>query len=73
VVVVVMVVYGFAAAVPARNTFLQDWLCMLAPSEEPIGFLFALINGTRGTPLTTRGSFISVGSSFAGIRLITCL
>ena len=38
----------------------------LGPSIDGIGLRRAFELGTRGTPWMTRGSFISVGSSFAG-------
>lgn len=40
------------------------------PSIEGIGFRRAFAMGTRGTPWMTRGSFIRVGSSFAGTKTI---
>jgi hypothetical protein len=41
------------------------------PSIEGMGLRRALFTGMRGTPWMTRGSFMSVGSSFAGMRLMT--
>ena len=38
----------------------------LGPNIDGIGFLRALAVLIRGTPCITRGSFIKVGSSFAG-------
>ena len=38
----------------------------LGPSIEGMGFLRAFAMGIRGTPCMTRGSFINVGSNFAG-------
>lgn len=38
----------------------------LGPNMLGIGFLVALTVLMRGTPWRTRGSFIKVGSSFAG-------
>ena len=40
----------------------------LGPSMLGIGFLVALTVLIRGTPWRTRGSFIKVGSSFAGTK-----
>lgn len=50
----------------------QEDVCKDGISVEAIGFLLPFAFGTLGAPLITLGSFMSVGSSFAGMRLMTC-
>lgn len=44
----------------------SPFIAPLGPNMLGIGFLVALTVFIRGTPWRTRGSFIKVGSSFAG-------
>ena len=48
----------------------SPFIAPLGPNMLGIGFLVALTVLIRGTPCRTRGSFIKVGSSFAGTESI---
>ena len=64
-----------SSAVAGRNGRSRPWciysgvmVCELKPSMLATGFRFVLAWLGRGAPWIERGSFIRLGSSFAGVR-----